>query len=273
MNKRKIILLAVSLCMVAILAVGGTLAYFTDTDQEINVFTVGNVQIDLIEKERDGNGGLQDFSDDKKLLPIVGSAQGEKDEFGLPTAKNYVDKIVTVKVLDKSEDAYVRVLMAFPVAMDAATEANMPLHWNAGNKYVAEGGKDDGNALNTDYDNWTVTGPIHKDVEIKGYPGKYNIYSFTYEKPMVANEETGSACVVGFYMDARVDYDEEKGYFLKIGETIYDLDDAIDENGKVYVPVFAQGVQAKGFDNATQAFTDAQLPTNPWAEDGWENAN
>ena len=273
MNKRKIILLATALCMVAILAVGGTLAYFTDTDQEINVFTVGNVQIDLIEQQRDGKGGLEEFNDDKKLLPIVGSAQGEKDEFGLPTAKNYVDKIVTVKVLDKSEDAYVRVLMAFPVAMDAAAEADMPLHWNAGNKYVAEGGKADSDALNTDYDNWTVTGPIHKDVEIDGYPGEYNIYSFTYEKPMVANEETGSACVVGFYMDARVDYDEDLGYFMKIGETIYRLKTAIDENGRVYVPVFAQGVQAKGFDNATQAFTAAQLSTNPWAEAGWENAN
>lgn len=138
MNKRKIILLATALCLVAILAVGGTLAYFTDTDQAVNVFTVGNVQIDLIEKERDGNGGLQDFSDDKKLLPIVGSAQGEKDEYGLPTAKNYVDKIVTVKVLDKSEDAYVRVLVAIPSELDETENAAANvLHFNLGNKFVS----------------------------------------------------------------------------------------------------------------------------------------
>ena len=49
MTKRKIMLLAMALCMVAILAVGGTLAYFTDTDSADNVFTVGNVDIDLTE--------------------------------------------------------------------------------------------------------------------------------------------------------------------------------------------------------------------------------
>ena len=51
MNKRKIILLAVALFTVAILAIGGTLAYFTDTDYEKNTFTIGNVQIDLIESQ------------------------------------------------------------------------------------------------------------------------------------------------------------------------------------------------------------------------------
>lgn len=54
--KKKIL----SLCMVGALAataVGGTLAYFTDTDENTNVFTVGNVDITLdealVEKEGD----------------------------------------------------------------------------------------------------------------------------------------------------------------------------------------------------------------------------
>lgn len=49
MNKRKLMLVAIALCMVAVLAAGTTLAYLTDTDNEINVFTVGNVKIDLDE--------------------------------------------------------------------------------------------------------------------------------------------------------------------------------------------------------------------------------
>ena len=49
MNKRKIILLAALLVMVAILGVGGTLAYFTAEDEATNTFTVGNVKIDLTE--------------------------------------------------------------------------------------------------------------------------------------------------------------------------------------------------------------------------------
>ena len=49
MNKRKIILLAALLVMVAILGVGGTLAYFTAEDSATNTFTVGNVKIELTE--------------------------------------------------------------------------------------------------------------------------------------------------------------------------------------------------------------------------------
>lgn len=51
MTKKKI----VSLCLAAVLVVmaiaGATVAYFTDTDNETNTFTVGNVKIDLLESQ------------------------------------------------------------------------------------------------------------------------------------------------------------------------------------------------------------------------------
>ena len=57
MSKRKILLLALSACMVAILAVGGTLAYFTDvSDVKRNVFTVGDVEIELTEPNWEAEG-------------------------------------------------------------------------------------------------------------------------------------------------------------------------------------------------------------------------
>ena len=50
----------VSLCLVALLAmgtlIGGTMAYFTDSDDATNTFTVGNVSIDLTEPEWDKSG-------------------------------------------------------------------------------------------------------------------------------------------------------------------------------------------------------------------------
>lgn len=50
MNKRKLLTIAMSLSMVAILAVGATIAYFTDTAEEIeNVFSIGNIDISLTE--------------------------------------------------------------------------------------------------------------------------------------------------------------------------------------------------------------------------------
>ena len=56
MNKKKILVLAMTLSMVAILAIGGTIAYFTAEDEAVNTFTVGNVKIDLTEPKWDEQG-------------------------------------------------------------------------------------------------------------------------------------------------------------------------------------------------------------------------
>lgn len=56
MNKRKVLTLALTACIVAILAIGGTLAYFTDTEDATNTFTVGNVDITLTEPNWEGSG-------------------------------------------------------------------------------------------------------------------------------------------------------------------------------------------------------------------------
>ena len=95
MKKKSILMAAIAVMLVAVLVVGGTLAYFTDTKSATNTFTVGNVGIELLEQQRklnaDGNKTteLEAFQQNQQLYPIVGSAQGEKDALGMPTAKNY----------------------------------------------------------------------------------------------------------------------------------------------------------------------------------------
>ena len=119
---KKVLSFALVLVLTIVATVGITVAYLTDTDEEKNTFALGNVEIELVEQQRaeDANGNktttLEDFANDKVLLPIVGSAQGEKDRLGLPTAANWVDKIVDITNTG-SQDAYVRVLMAFPADM------------------------------------------------------------------------------------------------------------------------------------------------------------
>ena len=56
MSKKKILVLAMALSMVAILAIGSTIAYFTAEDNAENVFTVGNVEIDLTEPNWEATG-------------------------------------------------------------------------------------------------------------------------------------------------------------------------------------------------------------------------
>ena len=75
MNFKKIIAGAAAVALTATVSIGATLAYLTDTDEDVNVMTLGNVYIDQIEQERvDDNAAqkdLKDFEQNKPLLPAV----------------------------------------------------------------------------------------------------------------------------------------------------------------------------------------------------------
>ena len=61
---KKITALCLCVALLAVAVVGASLAYFTDTDNATNTFTVGNVKIDLIESKfhREGNDNSGDTS-------------------------------------------------------------------------------------------------------------------------------------------------------------------------------------------------------------------
>lgn len=264
--KKRIVTIALVVALVAIAAVG-TLAYFTDTDKATNTFTVGNVAIKLIEEERDGNGGTKEFTQGKKLYPIVGSAQGEKDALGMPTAKNYVDKMVTIKNTG-SEKAYIRAYFAIPSALDDGYEtfnAGMNvLHFNFGNKVV------NGAISSTEGVEWIWThGSKWNYFETTLSDGiKYNVYYADYYQAVDAGATT-EQLVQGVYLDKSFDMKEGKPYaFGKefVVDTGWDW-------SNVKCPVFAVACQAEGFDNAADAINAAfGANYNPWgtAASNWQ---
>ena len=71
--KKKILAMSLCVVMLAIAIVGGTLAYFTDTDTETNTFTVGKVAITLDESPVNDAGVVQEGNRVKentyKLIP------------------------------------------------------------------------------------------------------------------------------------------------------------------------------------------------------------
>lgn len=247
--KKKILAMCLCVAMLAIAIVGGTLAYFTDTDEATNTFTTAKVNIALNEQQR-GENGLEAYVNEGKVLyPIVGSAQGEKDEMGMPTAANYIDKIITIKNLEDSTDAYVRLYIAIPTALDNATNAGKNvLHFNFGNKFET------GEYTAADHANWGTETLLVTDYTINEVA--YNIYYRDYNKIMAADSETGSAAYVGFYLDENVDYDNVNGYYTINGEKI-----DFDFTEGVKIPVYAVGVQAAGFDTAAAA-VDAAFGQN-----------
>ena len=119
--KKKITAIFLCVALVAIAIVGASLAYFTDTDNAKNTFTVGNVKIDLVEQQK-GENGLEAFGQDKTLVP------------GKSNDGNAVSKIATVKNTGKN-DAWVWAELRIPkylVSSEYPTnESKNALHWNS----------------------------------------------------------------------------------------------------------------------------------------------
>lgn len=256
--KKKITAISLCAALLAIAIVGASLAYFTDTDNETNTFTVGNVDIDLIEQQR-GEKGLESFQQNKKLYPIVGSAQGEKDQYGMPIAKNYVDKVVTVQNKG-SEKAYIRAYFAIPSALDNGYESfnagQNILHFNFGNKVEND------TITSTEGKEWIWKhGDKWNYFETTMDDGiKYNVYYADYYQAVDAGATT-EQFVQGVYLDKS--FDRKDGKCYAFGKEIT-LDDGWDWNA-VKCPVFAVACQAEGFDNASKAMTEAfGANYNPW---------
>lgn len=253
--KKKLTAVALVVCMLAIMLVGASLAYFTDKDEATNTFTAGGVKIDLIEQQVNEDGtDLEDFEQNQVLMPIVGSAQGDKDAFGQPVAKNYVDKMVTIKNTGKSA-AYIRAYFAIPSALDDGYEtfnagANI-LHFNFGNLK-----KDDGTLVSTEGKQWTWThGSKWNYFETTIDNVAYNVYFADYYQPLAAGATT-EQFVSGVYLDSHVDMKD--GKYI---DTRFPNADLSILNGTVKCPIKAVAVQADGFDSVAAA-VDAAFGAN-----------
>lgn len=267
--KKKILVLCLVVALAVTAVIGGTLAYFTDTDAATNTFTAGGVDIALIEQQVNEAGtALEDFEQNQVLMPIVGSAQGEKDAFGQPVAENYIDKMVTVKNTGTSA-AWVRAYFAIPSALDDGFEESFNasmniLHFNFGN-VVSEDG-----VITTTYNNQWLWGSVAKpnhsgwnyfETTIDGVA--YNVYYADYYKPLAAGETT-EQFVSGVYLDKNVDMNAQGQYTITRNGVTSVIEGF---NGSAKCPVFAVAVQADGFDSVDAAVTAAfGADFNPWAE-------
>lgn len=257
--KKQVLAISAVLGIAAIALSAGTLAYFTDQKTVTNTFTVGNVKIDLIEQQRKvGDDGkktteLEDFKQGQTIYPIVGSAQGEHDAIHMPTAENYVDKMITIKN-EKDSEAWVRAYFAIPSALDDGYETfnagKNILHFNFGNDdsgattYQASWQWKNGNKWN------------YYETEIDGV--KYNVYFADYAEKLAGNATT-TQLISGVYLDMGVTVNGAGN--LALGGT----DLGVSADAEIKCPVFAVAVQAEGFANADEAvkasFGDK---FNPW---------
>ena len=262
--KKKVVTLCLVLALAAIAIAGGTIAYFNDTAEAENVFTAGGVKVELIEQQVNEAGtALEPFEQNQVLMPIVGSAQGEKDDFGQPVAKNYIDKIVTVKNTGASP-AWVRAYFAIPSALDDGFEESFNasmniLHFNFGNK----------DGVSTYNNQWlwgSVAKPNHGgwnyfETTIAGV--SYNVYFADYYQKLAAGATT-EQFVSGVYLDKDVDITDDGKYTIT-RKGVTSVIEGFDGSAKC--PIFVVAVQADGFDTVDAAVTAAfGADFNPWAE-------
>ena len=237
--------------LVAALVVGGTLAYFTDKDNATNTFTVGNVEIDLLEsslhRENAGiaNGATSDselWSDVEKLGSnntspykagdtfytddqIKANAEAYKCENVKLNPGEYYHKMPYVVNTGKN-DAYIRIRVMIPAALDTAI-LNSSMYTSSA---VGENKDVKTQEFTMAYDN---TGAVERDGV------KYNVYTFTRIAPLAAGEMTYWNVWGTIHMDTTAT-NEQIAQLLP--------------NGTFNVLVEADAIQADSFANATDAF-------------------
>ena len=254
---KKAIAMLLVIAMTAALAIGGTLAYLTDTDEDVNVMTLGQVKIDQLEYERvdvdteDEDADVQVFHDNKPLLPAVtedgfnyvpGDSYVNWDQIGKDgytsdiwdpeQINNEVDKMVFVK--NKGDwDAYVRTVFAFEAgSYTTLDEFNAKMHLN----------------LNTTDWTWEWTQTPTTIGE-----GTYFIATATYNKVLAPGALT-EISLSQIALDSSATNDDVAAF----GDTYQVL-------------VQSQAIQADGFDDPESALNEGfgEIATDnvPWISD------
>lgn len=238
--KKKIVALCLIIALATTAIVGGTLAYFTDTDQATNVFTTGNVDIQINEK----------VDEDTHLMP------GKK-----------INKDVFVQNTG-TEPAYVRVHIGIPANMDDgdpdfAAYKNF-LHWNFTQAGIAAGqwnwsdsatgSNYPGNGGSWNYYTTTVNGQ------------EYAVYVATYMSELAPGAETATESLTQVYMDATVDATSNEDGTITY-EDSFGNKVTLDPKDDIKIEVFAEGTQVEGFEDPYTALDTAFGAVgsyNPW---------
>ena len=247
--KKKLLAIGLAVAVLAVTIVGMSIAYFTDTDQETNAFTIGNVQIDLIEEFDSNNAVLRPGSQ----------------------TTNAINKDVWIKNTG-SEAAYVWYEWYIPSELDStdgSTGTNNVVHVNSlgrtwdnyrtDPRFWVEG-QTEPLPLEQTWDH-DPENELGLEVGPEGFIRtetidgiQYNVYLVLYHGVLAPQQQTSQA-MDQVYLDSHVDYDGEN-YTINSTPINYDFSRGVN------IIVKAYGIQAAGFDNVYAAY-NAYAAQNP----------
>ena len=244
--KKSTLIMILSLIMAVAVGMGSTVAYLQDTDEDVNVMTLGKVYITQNEQERvdatklPTEDNLKEFSQEKPLYPAVfeGSsipwdAASVADQAWkvIEYNENAVDKFVTVSNTGTA-DAYVRTLIAFEGDETYGPEGAY-IHTVSNGSNVAD-------EIRMEYVGVATIDEV-----------KYTVYEYTYLKAL-APETTTIPSLKQVYMNHAA------------------TNDVIEQYGDQYdILVLSQAVQTKGFADPDTALNAAFGDTNVAKVEEW----
>lgn len=187
--KKKITAIALVVCLVAVAIVGGSLAYFTDTEEATNTFEVGNVDITLTEPNWDA--ALKEDAKAATLIPgrviakdptitVEATSQRAYTFMKVQLSADFVDlltKYATAQKIDLTTEAGQKALID---AWFSSTVKPKIMKLDLTDKYVILGvlsPKDPGDTV-TYFD--AVTVPADVDGDMIKANGVYKIYITAY---------------------------------------------------------------------------------------------
>ena len=229
--KKKVLALSFVMALLAIAVVGGSLAWFTDTDSAVNTFTVGSVHIYQHEEFDSTKAG--------KLTPVNGTfdeANYEND--------NYIRKKVRVENTGKN-DAYIQTFVAMP--KDLVEKEALGFIYNTD----AAAGE------------WTEMATVADIGDID-----YVVYRYRYAEPVKPGDKTPYSLQY-MYIASDVNANTYDTNNNGITDTIYLVKgteeiDTVNINDGLHVYVFSQAVQKEGFSSAAEALDTAFPNEHPW---------
>ena len=226
---KKSLVLVLSLVLALAVGLGGTLAYLTDRDSDVNIFNIGNVDIDLTE----------DFVQGSPLVPGVD-----------------VEKEVVIENVGNN-DAWVWTTIAIPAEMDDNDASKNVLHFNYAKENVGEGlwtWTDENGA-------WLVD----EGVQItEDDDTLYNVYTVLYQTPLAPGEATPSA-MTKVYLDPHIDIDPDGNMFHVENGVATNLNWNVNEDGAPKLYVAAYAIQTEGFATVQEAYEAYGVQ---WGENG-----
>ena len=242
---KKIVALLLVVAMTASIAVAGTLAYLTDRDSKTNVFTVGNVSVELEEE----------FEQGSELVPGV---DVKKEAKITNTGAN---------------DAYVWMTLAVPAALDnignggASGSNENVLHWNVPGAFwegyndkqqyidsaIAAGYLPAGSTGVAADKTWNVNDKVavQQNVVIDGV--EYNVYTLLYNSALKPGETTSMGlCKV--FLDGKVDIDTNGDLYVIENGVATKVEWNVNTSGNPMVYVSAYGIQTDNLTDVKAAY-------------------